>query len=66
MGEVRVDVQDLQQVFPEDTVQVTVGDGVHVGARLPQLVVQVDVLPEDVVLFCERNTWRRMISRFLK
>ena len=63
VGKVRVDIQDLQQVLPEYTVEVTVGDGVHVGARLARLVVQVNGLPEDVVLFCKRNTWCLVIRR---
>ena len=63
VGEVRVDIQDLQQVLPGYGVEVTVGDCAYVGARLPRLVVQMNGLPEDVVLLCERNTQRCMFNR---
>lgn len=45
-----VNIQDLQQVVSQDAVQVTVGDGVHVGVRFSWLIIQVYGLPEDVIL----------------
>lgn len=48
-----VDIQDLQQVIPQDAVQVTVGDGVHIRIGLPWLIIQVDSLTKCVIPFCK-------------
>lgn len=50
----RVYIKDLQQVVPRDSVQVAVGDGVHVCIGPPWFIIQMDKLAEDVVLFYKR------------
>lgn len=50
---VRIHVQHLQQVVPQDLVKVAVGQGPDVGAGLPRPPVETDGFAEDVVL-----SWR--------
>lgn len=50
VGELRVHVQHLQQVLPVDLVQVAVGQSAHVCVGLARACIQVEGLPEDVVL----------------
>lgn len=53
--EVGIHVQHLQQVVPQDLVEVAVGQSPDVGARFARPSVQADVLAENVVLSCRKQ-----------
>lgn len=55
VGERLVKVQNLQQPVSLDGVQVTVGEGAHVGSRLSQRRVLPERIAKDVTLAC---VWR--------
>lgn len=58
-GEFRVHLEDVEEVVTVDLVQVAVGQGSYVAARLADRLVLADVLAEDIVLACERVVVRR-------
>jgi len=60
VGELGVHVEYLQDLLALDGVDVAVAERTHVRVGLARLGVQVDHLPEDVVL-----TWRREEGRFI-
>lgn len=51
----RVDIKDLQQVVPQDAVQITVGDCVDIWIGFSWLIIQVYRLPKYVILFCKKK-----------
>lgn len=53
--EVGIHVQHLQQVVPQDLVEVAVGQSPDVGARFARPSIQADVLTEDVILTCSKT-----------
>ncbi len=56
LGELRIELQHLEQVIAHDLVQVAVGERAHVTRRLADRGVDARVLAEDVVLACESNS----------
>ena len=59
-GELGVHLEDVEQVVAVDLVQVAVGHGAHVAARLAdRLLLATDRLAEHVVLTCSvrRSQW---------
>lgn len=48
--ELGVHVQHLQQIFPVDLMEVAVGQSAHVCVRFTRSSVQVDGLPEYIIL----------------
>ena len=56
-GELRIHLEDVEKIVPQDLVKVAVGQRAHVAARLADQLVLADVLSENVLLAC--STERR-------
>lgn len=49
LSELGVDVEDLEEVFPHNLVQIAVGKGPNVAGRLANTLMEDWILSEDIV-----------------